>query len=263
MDMGKPLAVYKVIRYQKTPDDDPTVRFLQNGKSVIEFIWHENEGFVYLIPFAVSSAKRDTLVKVLLDKYNYFSTYELTGLIKSTGEDFIKEKLSAFFISVPNSYITTHRTGIRHECEEEVSEAINRDLKYMIEKYSRYFVIELLPRTNSDKYYMRPKHYVFEFFSNYLSTSVMVGDLRSVFHNSISLLLPGKSEAMPYSEVKELGFFSLTDHVSKQEHENGSAFTEYIEDELVKMRKDVSDMPENIIMASYKWVDEDLSLIHI
>lgn len=257
MDMGKPLAVYKVIRYQKTPDDDPTVRFLQNGKSVIEFIWHENEGFVYLIPFAVSSAKRDTLVKVLLDKYNYFSTYELTGLIKSTGEDFIKEKLSAFFISVPNSYITTHRTGIRHECEEEVSEAINRDLKYMIEKYSRYFVIELLPRTNSDKYYMRPKHYVFEFFSNYLSTSVMVGDLRSVFHNSISLLLPGKSEAMPYSEVKELGFFSLTDHVSKQEHENGSAFTEYIEDELVKMRKDVSDMPENIIMASYKWVDED------
>ena len=107
MDMGKPLAVYKVIRYQKTPDDDPTVRFLQNGKSVIEFIWHENEGFVYLIPFAVSSAKRDTLVKVLLDKYNYFSTYELTGLIKSTGEDFIKEKLSAFFISVPNSYITT------------------------------------------------------------------------------------------------------------------------------------------------------------
>ena len=181
MDMGKPLAVYKVIRYQKTPDDDPTVRFLQNGKSVIEFIWHENEGFVYLIPFAVSSAKRDTLVKVLLDKYNYFSTYELTGLIKSTGEDFIKEKLSAFFISVPNSYITTHRTGIRHECEEEVSEAINRDLKYMIEKYSRYFVIELLPRTNSDKYYMRPKHYVFEFFSNYLSTSVMVGDLRSVF----------------------------------------------------------------------------------
>ena len=130
---------------------------------------------------------------------------------------------------MPNSYITTHRTGIRHECEEEVSEAINRDLKYMIEKYSRYFVIELLPRTNSDKYYMRPKHYVFEFFSNYLSTSVMVGDLRSVFHNSISLLLPGKSEAMPYSEVKELGFFSLTDHVSKQEHENGSAFTEYIE----------------------------------
>ena len=127
----------------------------------------------------------------------------------------------------------------------------------MIEKYSRYFVIELLPRTNSDKYYMRPKHYVFEFFSNYLSTSVMVGDLRSVFHNSISLLLPGKSEAMPYSEVKEIGFFSLTDHVSKQEHENGSAFTEYIEDELVKMRKDVSDMPENIIMASYKWVDED------
>lgn len=49
---------------------------------------------------------------------------------------------------------------------------------------------------------------------------------------------------MPYSEVKEIGFFSLTDHVSKQEHENGSAFTEYIEDELVKMRKDVSDMPE-------------------
>ena len=48
MDMGKPLAVYKVIRYQKTPDDDPTVRFLQNGKSVIEFIWHENEALYIL-----------------------------------------------------------------------------------------------------------------------------------------------------------------------------------------------------------------------
>ena len=127
----------------------------------------------------------------------------------------------------------------------------------MIEKYSRYFVIELLQRTNSDKYYMRPKHYVFEFFSNYLTTSVMVGDLQSTFHNSISLLLPGKTEAMSYSKVKELGFFSMTDHVSKQEHDSGSAFTEYIEDELAKMRKDVADMPENIIVASYKWIDEE------
>ena len=104
---------------------------------------------------------------------------------------------------------------------------------------------------------MRPKHYVFEFFSNYLTTSVMVGDLQSTFHNSISLLLPGKTEAMSYSKVKELGFFSMTDHVSKQEHESGSAFTEYIEDELAKMRKDVADMPENIIVASYKWIDEE------
>ncbi len=257
LDMGTPLAVYKVIRYQKTPESDPTVRFLQNGKSVIEFIWHENEGFVYLIPFAVAAAKRDSIVPVLIDKYNYFSTYELTGLIKSTGEDFIKEKLSAFFISVPNSYITTHRTGIRHECEEEVSASISRDLEYMIEKYSRYFVLELLPRTNSDKYYMRPKHYVFEFFSNYLNTSAMASNLQSKFHNSLSLLLPGKEEPMPYSEVRELGFFSVTDDVSKQEHEDGTAFTEYIEAELERMRADVAEMPNNIIMASYNWLDEE------
>ncbi len=257
MEMGKPLAVYKVIRFQKNPEDDPTVRFLQNGKSVIEFIWHENDGFVYLIPFAVSAARRDTIVKVLLDKYNYFSTYELTGLIKSTGEDFIKEKLSAFFISVPNSYITTHRTGIRHECEEEVSASISRDLEYMIDKYSRYFVLELLPRTNSEKYYMRPKHYVFEFFSNYLNTSVMASNLQSKFHNSLSLLVPGREGIMPYSEVKEIGFFSTADGVTKKEHEDGSAFTEYIEQELTKMKADVADLPDNIIMASYNWSDEE------
>ena len=257
MDLGKPLTVYKVIRYQKTPEDDPTVRFLQNGKSIIEFIWHENEGFIYLIPFAVSSARRDTIVHVLLDKYNYFSTYELTGLIKSTGEDFIKEKLSAFFISVPNSYITTHRTGIRHECEEEVSASISRDLEYMIDKYSRYFVLELLPRTNSEKFYMRPKHYVFEFFNNYLSTSTMATGLQSKFHNCVSLLLPGRDKAMPYSEIKELGFFSTTDGVSKEEHESGTAFTEYIADELVKMKADVAEIPDNIIVASYNWEDEE------
>lgn len=257
MDNGTPLVVYKVIRFQRTPDDDPTVRFMQNGKSVIEFIWHENEGFIYLIPFAVSASKRETLVRVLLDKYNYFSTYELTGLIKSTGEDFIKEKLSAFFISVPNSYITTHRTGIRHECEEEVSAAISRDLEYMISKYSQYFVLELMQRTNSEKYYMRPKHYVFEFFNNYIKTSSMANGLQGKFHNSVSLLLPEKAEAMPYKDVKEIGFFSVTDGVSKQEHESGSAFTEYISDELAKMKEDVAELGNNIIVASYNWRDEE------
>lgn len=257
MEMGKPLAVYKVIRYQRTPEDDPTVRFLQNGKSVIEFIWHENDGFVYLIPFAVSAARRDTIVKVLLDKYNYFSTYELTGLIKSTGEDFIKEKLSAFFISVPNSYITTHRTGIRHECEEEVSAAISRDLEYMISQYSRYFVLELLQRSNSEKYYMRPKHYVFEFFSNYLNTSAMASSLQSKFHNSLSLMVPGRENVMPYSEVKELGFFSRAEGVTKKEHEDGTAFTEYIEQELARMKADVANVTDNIIVASYDWYDEE------
>lgn len=257
MEMGKPLAVYKVIRHQKSPQDDPTVRFLQNGKSIIEFIWYENEGFVYLIPFAVSSAKRDTLVKVLLDKYNYFSTYELTGLIKSTGEDFIKEKLSAFFVSVPNSYITTHRTGIRHECEEEVSDAISRDLDFMITKYSSYFVLELLRRSNSDKYYMRPKHYVFEFFSNYIHSSSMAQGLENKFHSCISLLVPGKMDAMTYADMKEIGFYSNQGSVSKQEHENGSAFKEYIEQELINMSEDVKGMPENIIVASYVWTDEE------
>ncbi len=257
MDQGKPLAVYKIIRHQKSPEDDPTIRFLQNGKSIIEFIWYENDGFVYLIPFAVSSAKRDTLVKVLLDKYNYFSTYELTGLIKSTGEDFIKEKLSAFFVSVPNSYVTTHRTGIRHECEEEVSAAIVRDIEYMIDKYSRLFVLELMQRTNSDKYYMRPKHYVFEFFSNYLDTSVMVQNLKGKFHNCISVQLPGKEAPTPYPELKELGYFSVTDNVSKKKHLDGSAYKEYIEQELDRMAADVTDMPENIIMAAYNWHDEE------
>ena len=107
--------------HQADENSVPKVRFYENGKSVIEFIWYENNDYVYLTPFAIASSRRADVVKVLLAEYNYFSTFELTGLIKATGEEFIREKLMAFFISVPNRHITSNRSGIKTIAEREVA----------------------------------------------------------------------------------------------------------------------------------------------
>ncbi|WP_298769571.1 phosphoribosylformylglycinamidine synthase [uncultured Fibrobacter sp.] len=158
-------TIYKIMQYHKEGDKNPTIRFMQNNKSVIDFLCYENGGFSYLIPYAVANAKRAELVKLLCNKYNYFSTYELTGLYKENCEAFIDEHLSAFFISVPNDYITPHRTGIRHDSENEVTERIEKDLAEMVKAYRQYFVLAMQPVSEgSDRYFLFPKSYAFEFF---------------------------------------------------------------------------------------------------
>ena len=117
----------EIQNYHRDQNDLPKIRFSENGKSVADFIHMEENGFVYLIPFAISGAKREA-AKVLMSKYNYFSTFELTGLVKASRQDFLKEQLSAFFVSVPNRYITNNRSGIRHDCIEEVSTEIEEDI---------------------------------------------------------------------------------------------------------------------------------------
>lgn len=83
INFGKPEVVYKIQNYQRDQNDLPKIRFSENGKSVADFIHMEENGFVYLIPFAISGAKREA-AKVLMSKYNYFSTFELTGLVKAS-----------------------------------------------------------------------------------------------------------------------------------------------------------------------------------
>lgn len=257
-DGGQLVTLYKIIQYQKSPDAAPVIRFMQNNKSVIDFLCYENDMFVYLVPFAVATAKRMGIVKLLLQKYNFFSTYELTGLIKESNEGFVNEKLSAFFISVPNTYITSHRTGIRYEDEAAVTEKIQTDLLKMIEEYSQYFVLDLQEAPDvPERYYMHPKSYAFEFFKNFMQTSKFGQKLETKFQDGISLVFPGDETPIPYTEIKKNGFLNVTENVSKADHESGTAYNAYIVGELDKMHQRLADVPEKAIYVAYHWENED------
>ena len=253
-------TVYKIMQYRKPGDDNPTIRFMQNGKSIIDFLCYESEGYSYLVPYAVANAKRAQIVKLLVEKYNYFSTYELTGLYKEQNEAFINEHLSAFFISVPNNFITPHRTGIKHSSENEVTQHIEKDLRQMIAAYKQYFVLDmqLVPKTQ-DRYFLYPKSYAFEFFKNFIKTSKFGKDLNSVFQSSISLIYPGETEATDYDVLKQRGYLSNVEHIPQLEHVNGTAYEKYIKDELAEMHELLADLDERIIYVGYEWENEDSS----
>ncbi len=253
-------TVYKIMQYKKEGDDNPTIRFMQNGKSVIDFLCYENDGYSYLIPYAVANAKRASIVKLLVQKYNYFSTYELTGLYKENNEAFINEHLSAFFISVPNNFITPHRTGIRHDSENEVTKHIEQDLQNMIAAYKQYFVLDMqpVPKT-SDRYFLFPKSYAFEFFKNFIKTSKFGKQLQPKFQSSISLIYPGEKIPTEYDTLKERGFLSNAEHIPQLEHANGTAYDKYIKDELQEMRDLLADLDDRIIYVGYEWENEDSS----
>ncbi|MGN0596165.1 MAG: hypothetical protein ACI4J1_02400 [Ruminiclostridium sp.] len=258
MENNQLFTVYKVIKNQKQPTDIPTIRFMQNGKSVIDFICYEDKGFVYLIPFAVANAKRDAICKLLLDKYNYFSTYELTGFMKSEGEKFVQEKLSAFFISVPNDYITMHRTGIRYDAEETITKKISQDLLAMISKYKQYFVLELHQIPNGTTYFMHPKSYAFEFFKNFINTSKLAKDIQLQFQDNISLLLPERTIPIDYAELKKSAYATTKKGVSKEQHLDGSAEKMYITDALEDVHNKLGGKAdETIVYVAYEWETED------
>ncbi|MGN0683837.1 MAG: hypothetical protein ACI4JY_09190, partial [Oscillospiraceae bacterium] len=171
LNYGNPESVYKINYYRKDENDIQKVRFSENGKSVADFIAAERDGFTYLIPYAISGAKREA-AKVLMSKYNYFSTFELTGFIRANSKDFVDEQLSAFFVSVPNKYITNNRSGIKFDSLEECSAKIEQGILSVADDYKKLFVLEMAQRQdNPELYMMRPRAYVFEFFYNYVNTS--------------------------------------------------------------------------------------------
>ncbi len=255
---GEVKTVYKIMQYQKPGEENPTIRFMQNNKSMIDFLCYENKGFAYLVPYAVANTKRADLVKLLRQKYNYFSTYELTGLYKEDNEAFLDERLSAFFISVPNDYITPHRTGIRYNAEKEVTEKIQRDLKEMVNVYRRYFVLTLQPAPkNEGRYFLFPKSYAFEFFNHYIQTSKFGKALESHFQNSLSLVYPGESEPIPYEELKKTGYQSSAEHVPAERHKDGTAYTEYIVNAMEQLRERVGSEGDKTLYAAYQWEGEN------
>lgn len=247
-------TIYKIMQYHKEGDKNPTIRFMQNNKSVIDFLCYENGGFSYLIPYAVANAKRADLVKLLCNKYNYFSTYELTGLYKENCEAFIDEHLSAFFISVPNDYITPHRTGIRHDSENEVTEKIEKDLTEMVKAYRQYFVLAMQPVSEgSDRYFLFPKSYAFEFFKNFIQTSKFGKKIEGAFQNSLSVVFPGETAPVPYEEIKETGFQSVAENVPAERHNDGTAYTEYITNALDTLREQIDEEGNKSLYVAYTW----------
>lgn len=255
---GEAKTVYKIMQYLRPGEEYPNIRFMQNGKSMIDFLCYENGGFSYLIPYAVANTKRAELVRLLRQKYNYFSTYELTGLYKEDNEAFLDEHLSAFFISVPNDYITAHRTGIRHSSEKEVTDRIRKDLSEMVNVYRRYFVLTLQPAPKSDnRFFLFPKSYAFEFFNHYIHSSKFGQVLESQFQNSFSLVYPGETEPVPYEELKKTGFQTVAEHVPASEHKDGSAYAAYITNAMEQLREQVGIDGDKTLYAAYQWENED------
>lgn len=252
INYGKPEVVYKIQLYRKNENDIPKVRFFENGKSVADFLHAERDGFTYLIPYAISGAKRDA-AKVLMSKYNYFSTYELTGFVRANNVDFVDEQLSAFFVSVPNKYITNNRSGIKHDSLEECSGKIEQGILSVAEEYKKLFVLELIQRQDvPDRYMLRPKAYVFEFFYNYINTSGIVKGLREKFGDSVSVLFPHSPEPVLFEGLRRNGFFTERDDVSKEEHEDGSAAKMLLRD-IEQMNTWYGKDDNHVLVAKYDW----------
>ncbi len=256
ISFGKPEVVYKIQEFRRDENDAlPKIRFFENGKSVADFIHVENDGFVYLIPFAISGAKREA-AKVLMEKYNYFSTFELTGLVKANRQEFLQEQLSAFFVSVPNKYITNNRAGIRHDCIETVSEEIEQDIVEIVDRYKALFVLELAKRPdNEERYMLRPRQYVFEFFFNYINSSTLVKGLKEKFCDSISVLMPNSEQPVTFTTLKENGFSTEHSGISKEEHDDGSAMQQLYND-LDQMQEWYNGEGDHVMFARYNWNEQ-------
>lgn len=254
---SKVTDVYRVTLHCKDENDIPKIRFYHNNKSLLDFLHYEKDGFVYLIPFAVANAKRENVVKLLLAKYNYFSTYELTGYIGTNNDRFIDEKLSAFFVSVPNTCITYCRTGIRYDKEEAVSAALERDIPAILQEYGKYFVLDLKRADNSDYYYMSPRSYAFEFFNSFMKTSRYAGRVKDTFVSGISIQFPDEDNPVSYDDIKACGFKSTVSGISLERRGDGSADNEYIDLRLENMKSSLTQIPNKALYAGYEWESGD------
>lgn len=254
---GKMTDLYRLVMHQKDENDVAKIRFYHNNKSLVDFLHYEKEGFVYLIPFAVANAKREKIIKLLLSKYNYFSTYELTGYLGANNDKFIDEKLSAFFVSVPNTYITYCRTGIRYDKEEAVSLALERDIPAILNEYKKYFVLDVKPVPETDCYFMTPRSYAFEFFNSFMKTSRYAEKIKDTFVSGISVQFPGEATPCTYGDIKEHGFKSVAFNVTEARKNDGSANAEYIDLRLEGMRKNLSEFANRSMYAGYEWENED------
>ena len=251
LNYGNREVVYKIQLHRKDENDTPKVRFSENGKSVADFLSAEHDGFTYLIPYAISGAKREA-AQVLMSKYNYFSTFELTGFVRANNKEFVDEQLSAFFVSVPNKFITNNRSGIRYDSLEECSAKIEQGIMAVADDYRKMFVLELSPRQDKPELYqLRPRQYVFEFFYNYINTSGIAKGLREKFGSSVSVIFPHSPEPILFRDLRNNGFFGERS-VTKDEHDDGSAAKVLYED-IDQMNDWYGKDDNHVLVAKYDW----------
>lgn len=255
---GKISDLYRVQLYRKDESEPPKIRFYHNNKSLVDFLCYEYDNFVYLIPYAVANTKRESVIRLLMSKYNYFSTYELTGYIGAGSDKVIDEKLSAFFVSVPNTCITASRTGIRFDMEETVYAAFERDISAIIKEYNKFFTLDIAP-AEEGFYVLRPRSYAFEFFNGFMNTSRYAERVKDSFVSGISIKFPGEQEPALYEELRKQAVKSSMREVPQEYHEDGSARREYVDEKIETLKKGVSDENNYIIYAGYDWENENKS----
>lgn len=255
---GKPEQLYRITLHRKDENDTPKVRFYCNNKSLLDFLYYESEGFMYLIPLAIANSAREQIVNLLFAEYNYFSVYELTGYgIGENSEPFIDEKLSAFFVSVPDCFITSCRSGIRCDSEEDVANALERDIPGILKEYSLFFALDIKEVPETEYYRMTPRSYAFEFFSGFLKSGKYSESAKNLFMSNISFLFPSESEPVSFEEIKETGFGSMSSGVEEKRRGDGSADKEYIELRLEKMKAELSEFENKTLYAGYEWINAD------
>lgn len=250
---GQVTDLYRISMHRTGGTDTPKIRVFHNNKSLVDFLYYENQGFVYLVPYAVANAKRKSIVRLLLEKYNYFSTFELTGYIASSKEKIVNEKLSAFFVSVPNTCITNTRTGIRFDKEAAVSDALERDIPEILRSNRDCFILDLKQTDGSDRYTFRPRSYAFEFFNSFLKTGRFGQKVKETFVNGISIMFPGEDVPVPYEVIRRNSVRSITKGVPQSRHDDGSAFEEYISLKLQGLRERFSEQTDKALYAGYRW----------
>ncbi|MCL2086750.1 MAG: hypothetical protein FWH05_04050 [Oscillospiraceae bacterium] len=262
---GEFVTVYQVMKHNNQALNLNTIRFLHNGNSVVDFVCHEYNDVIFLVPFAVSGSCRRQVITLLSDRYNFFSTYELTGLLKTKNESFLNKKLSAFFISVPNTYVASSRTGIKHESEAEVFEKVKSGISDLIKKNKKYFLLGVreiegeISSDGSSLCLLRPESYIFEFVKRFIFSSNICENSENEFLSSVSINFPGEKEPVPYPVMLETAYVNETKGVTKQEHDDGSAYEKYIVDALERCERILNDeqVETKTICVKYSWTGDE------
>jgi hypothetical protein len=260
---GAAITRYEVAYHHKADCDIKFVRLFQDGSGIIDFICYEYDGFHYLVPFAVTSSKRQNVANILLQKYNFFATYELSGLEDSIDsanpengvkEQIIEEKLSAFFISVPDEYVTKSGSGVKAEAESAVTEKVERGVRNLIKTYDECFTLDVYPLPETkERYGLRPRSYAYGFIKNFIKTSKFTHKLKDNFRESVSLQFPGEGAPVAYRRLKETAFRHVKMDVPEQEHRSGAAYSTYITAKRDEMFEQLSAYPVKTLYLAYRW----------
>ena len=139
---------------------------------------------------------------------------------------------------------------------EEVSAEIEKDIVDIVERYKKLFVLELVQRPdNAERYMLRPRQYVFEFFYNYINTSTLVKGLKEKFCDNISVKIPDVEEPVTFTEIKQNGFFTEHSGIPKEEHEDGSAM-QLLYNDLDQMENWFKGEENHVLFAKYNWHEQ-------